>query len=398
MQLRRLAGLERKKIEDELAELRKLIARLEEILSDEKRILEVIKQELIEVKEQYGDGRRTKIIAQDLDKFSEEELIPDEPVAVVLTTGNYIKRTLISEYRQQHRGGKGKRAMTTKEEDAIDQLILASTHDWLLFFTNKGRVFRLKAYEVPAASLAAKGVAIVNLLQLQPEESVSSIVRAPKDHDQGDSFLLMTTTHGVVKKTPISDYSNIRTTGLISIKLDDNDELKWSRLSSGDDEILISTAFGQAIRFSEKDIRSMGRSARGVRGMRLRPGDRVVGMDVVDEQRSVLVLSTNGYGKLTKVSHFPTHKRGGVGIKAAIVNSKTGELVTVRSLDPLATEVIIISNQGQTIRLGLKDIPSLGRATQGVRLMRLAKEDAVASFGILASPEEEIEEESKTEE
>ncbi|HEV2412899.1 MAG TPA: DNA gyrase subunit A [Candidatus Saccharimonadales bacterium] len=385
MQLRRLAGLERKKIEDELEELRKLIAKLESILADEKKVLAVVRKELEEVKEQYGDERRTKVISQELDKFTDEELIPDEQVAVVLTSGNYIKRTLLTEYRQQHRGGKGKRGITTKEEDVIDQLILATTHDWLLFFTNKGRVFRLKAYEVPPASLTAKGIAVVNLLQLQPDETVSSIVRVPNGTSQSEGYLLMATTHGVVKKTSLSDYNNIRTTGLIAIKLDDKDELKWSHLSTGNDEIIISTAFGQAIRFSEKDIRPMGRAARGVRGIRLRPNDRVVGMDIVDEKRKVLVLSVHGYGKLTKVVHFPTHKRGGIGIKAAVVNSKTGELVTVRSLPPESTEVIIISSQGQTIRLALKDVSLLGRATQGVRLMRLDDKDAVASFGILSA-------------
>ena len=393
MQLRRLAGLERKKIEDELAELRKLITSLQELLADEKKILALIKTELLDMKERFGDERRTKIIGHELGKFSEEELIPDEQTAVVLTTENYIKRTLITEYRQQNRGGKGKRGMTTKETDVIDQLVLASTHDWLLFFTNKGRVFRLKAYEVPAASLASKGIAIVNLLQLQPEETVTSLVRVPKDHGE-KGYLFMTTAQGVIKKTPLSDYNNIRTTGLITIRLDDGDELRWCHLSSGEDDVIISTAQGSAIRFSEKDARPMGRSARGVRGIRLRAGDTAVGMDLVLEDRRLIVLSKLGYGKLTKVANFPTHKRGGVGIKAAIVNKKTGELVTARALDPEAAEVIIISTQGQTIRLGLKDIPSLGRATQGVRIMRLNGDDTVASFGIVTttlSDEEEPE-------
>lgn len=383
MQLRRLTGLEREKIEEELAELMKLISELEAILADEKKILAVIKDELLEMKRMYGDERRTKIIPNELDKFSDEELIPDEQAIVLLTTENYIKRTLLSDYRRQHRGGKGKRGMTTKEEDVIDQLVPTSTHDWLLFFTNKGRVFRLKAHEVPAAGLTAKGVAIVNLLQLQPEETVTSIIRVPKEHNQ-KGYLFMTTTHGVVKKTSLEDYANIRTSGLIAIKLDDGDELRWIHLSSGDDDVIISTSFGQAIRFGEKDTRPMGRTARGVRGIRLRPGDRVVGMDLAKPGRRLLVLSTNGYGKLTKVENFPTHKRGGIGIKAGVVNSKTGELVTVRSIEPDATdEVIVISTQGQVIRLALKDIPVLGRATQGVRIMRLNGEDTVASFALV---------------
>lgn len=382
MQLRRLVGLERQAIEEELNALLKAIKRFEEILADEKEVLAIIKTELLEMKEKYGDERRTKIINHELGKFSDEELIPEENVVVVLTSGNYIKRTLVSEYRQQHRGGKGKRGITTKEDDVIEHLVTVNTHDWLLFFTNKGRVFRLKAYEVPSASLTAKGIAVVNLIQLQPEEVVTSIVRVPKDHDS-EGYMFMATTHGVVKKTPVADYSNIRTSGLIAIKLDDQDELRWIKMSSGQDEVVISTAQGQAIRFSEKDARSMGRSARGVRGIRLRAGDRVVGMDLAREDRNLLVVSKNGYGKLTKVANFPTHKRGGVGIKAAVVNNKTGELVTVRALDPAATEVLMISNQGQAIRISLNDIPSLGRTTQGVRVMRLNGSDTVASLGLI---------------
>lgn len=395
MQLRTLTGLERQKLEDELAELRKLIGELEAILADEKRVLSIIKDELLQIKKSYNDERRTKIINQELGKFSDEELIPDEQVVVTITTENYIKRSLVSEYRRQNRGGKGKRGMTTKEEDVIDQLVTASTHDWLLLFTNKGRVFRLKAYEVPAAGLTAKGVAVVNLIQLQPEEQVTSMIRIDKNHDDTQGYLFMTTTNGVVKKTPLSDYSNIRTSGLITIKLDDSDELRWIHLSSGQDDVIISTSFGQAIRFSEKDARPMGRAARGVRGIRLRAGDRVVGADLVQADRQLLVMSQNGYGKLTKVANFPAHKRGGVGIKAAIVNSKTGNLVTVRSLDTSAQEVLIISTHGQTIRLSLKDIPLLGRTTQGVRVMRLNTGDTVASLGLVADDpavEEAVEE------
>lgn len=383
MQLRALTGLERKKIEDELAELRKLIAELESILADEKRVLAVIREELLEMKKAYADDRRTQIIGQELGKFSDEELIPDEQVVVTITTENYIKRSLVSEYRRQNRGGKGKRGMTTKEEDVIDKLVTASTHDWLLLFTNKGRVFRLKVHEVPAAGLTAKGVAVVNLIQLQPEEHVTSMIKIDKTHD-GKGYLFMTTTHGTVKKTPITDYSNIRTSGLIAIKLDDGDELRWIHLSSGNDEVIISTAFGQAIRFSEKDARSMGRSARGVRGIRLRPGDRVVGADLVDDDRQLLVLSDKGYGKLTKVSNFPAHKRGGVGIKAAVVNTKTGDLVSVHSISTDSKEILAISAKGQAIRIGMKDIPVLGRTTQGVRIMRLNGDDTVASVGLVA--------------
>ncbi len=389
MQLRRLTGLEREAIENELNELIKLIAKLEGILADEKEILKIIKTELLEMKEKYGDERRSQIINHELGKFSDEELIPEEESVILLTTENYIKRTLVSDYRKQNRGGKGKRGMTTKEEDAIDQLVPASTHDYLLFFTNKGRVFRLKAYEVPAAGLQAKGVAAVNLLQLQPEEKITSIIKHEKDaNDEG--YLFMTTTKGTVKKTPLKDYANIRTNGLIAIKLDDGDELRWIQKTTGQNDIIVSTSAGQAIRFNEADARPMGRSARGVRGVRLRPNDTVVGMDVVcaDDQR-LLVISDFGYGKITKAANFPSHKRGGVGIKAAVVTAKTGPIVTVRTLEADASEVLMISGKGQTIRVGLKDIPVLGRTTQGVRIMKMSEGDVVSSVGLVPEKTED---------
>jgi len=394
MQLRRLTGLERDKIESELAELLTLIGKLEAILADEKEILRIIKGELIEMKDKYDDPRRSQIINHELGKFSDEELIPEEDSVILLTTENYIKRTLLSEYRRQHRGGKGKRGMTTKEEDIIDQLVPSSTHDYLLFFTNKGRIFRLKAYEVPAASLAAKGVAAVNLLQLQPEEKITSIIRHEKDA-KDDGFLFMATTKGTIKKTPLKDYANIRTNGLIAIKLDDGDELRWIQKTTGEHDVIISTSAGQAIRFNEKDARPMGRTARGVRGVRLRPNDQVVGMDIVDDDnRKLLVISQNGYGKATKVSNFPSHKRGGVGIKAAVVTAKTGPIIAVQTLEESASEVLMISNKGQAIRVALKDIPTLGRTTQGVRIMRMSEGDKVSSLGLMPEqqPDGELEE------
>ncbi len=388
MQLRRLTGLERQAIEDELNELLKQISKLEGILSSDEEILKVIKTELLEMKEKYADPRRSVIIDHEMGKFSDEELIPEEETVVLLTTENYIKRTLVSEYRRQHRGGKGKRGMTTKEEDVIDQLVPANTHDWLFFFTNKGRVFRLKAYEVPAASLAAKGVAAVNLLALQPEEKITSIIRNGKDEgDEG--YLFMATIKGTVKKTPFKDYANIRTNGLIAIKLDDGDELRWIKKTTGENDVIISTSAGQAIRFGEKDARPMGRGARGVRGVRLRPNDSVVGMDIVsNDEGNLLVISEYGFGKVTKASNFPSHKRGGVGIKAAIVTAKTGPIVAVRSLEADTAEILLISNKGQAIRVGLKDVPVLGRTTQGVRIMRTGENDKVSSFGFV--PEQQV--------
>lgn len=395
MQLRRLTGLERDKIESELAELLAMIAEFERILANESEILRIIKEELLEMKEKYGDERRSKIINSELGKFSDEELIPEEDSVILLTTENYIKRTLVSEYRRQHRGGKGKRGMTTKEMDVIDQLIPATTHDWLLFFTNKGRIFRLKAYEVPAASLAAKGVAAVNLLQLQPEEKITSIIRHEKDASE-DGFLFMSTIKGTIKKTPLKDYANIRNNGLIAIRLDEGDELRWIQKTSGENDVVISTSAGQAIRFNEKDARPMGRTARGVRGVRLRPHDKVVGMDIVDDDsQKLLVISENGYGKVTKVSNFPTHKRGGVGIKAAVVTAKTGPIISVRTLEPDASEALLISDKGQAIRVGLKDIPTLGRTTQGVRVMRMSDGDKVASLGLM--PEQTKDDEKEEE-
>ncbi len=392
MQLRRLTGLERDAIENELNELLKLIAKLEGILADEKEILKVIKTELLEMKEKYGDERRSQIINHELGKFSDEELIPEEESVILLTGENYIKRTLASEYRRQHRGGKGKRGMTTKEEDIIEQLVPASTHDFLLFFTNRGRVFRLKAYEVPAAGLAAKGVAVVNLLQLQPEEKITSIIRHEKNAND-DGYLFMSTVKGTIKKTPFKDYANIRTNGLIAIKLDDGDDLRWIKKTTGENDIIISTSAGQAVRFSEKDARPMGRSARGVRGVRLRPDDWVVGMDVVtDPDQTLLVISEKGFGKKTKVVNFPSHKRGGVGIKAAVVTAKTGPIISVQTIDPEITEAILISKNGQTIRLGLGDIKLLGRTTQGVTIMRLAAGDSVSSIGMIAEKKDDEEE------
>ena len=390
MQLRRLQGLERDKIEEELKQLHELIKKLEAILADENEILRVVKEELLAMKDKYGDDRRSKIINHELGKFSDEELIPEEESVILLTSENYIKRTLVSDYRRQNRGGKGKRGMTTKEEDVIDQVIQASSHDYLLFFTNMGRIFRLKAYEVPAASLSAKGVAAVNLLQLQPEEKITAIIKHEKNANE-DGYLFMATKKGTVKKTPVKDYANVRTNGLIAIKLDEGDELRWIKRTTGENDVIISTSAGQAIRFNEKDTRPMGRSARGVRGVRLRPNDSVVGMDIVTgDDQTLLVVSEKGFGKRTKVSNFPSHKRGGVGIKAAVVTAKTGPIISVQTIDPEITEALLVSQNGQTIRLGLSDIKLLGRTTQGVTIMRLSDGDAVSSIGLMADrPQDE---------
>ncbi len=390
MQLRRLQGLERDKIEEELRELHELIKKLEAILADEKEILRVVKEELIAMKEKYGDERRSKIINHEVGKFSEEELIPEEESVILLTTENYMKRVPQADFRRQNRGGKGKRGMTTKEEDVIAQIITANSHDYLLFFTNQGRLFRLKAYEVPQASLSAKGTAAVNLLNMHPEEKITAIIK--QSDTEGDGYLFMATKKGTIKKSAIKDFSNVRSNGLIAIKLDAGDELKWVQETTGSNDIVISTSAGQATRFNEKEVRAMGRSAMGVRGMRLRPKDEIVGMDVItNAEQKLIAVSANGYGKLCLVSNFPPHKRGGVGIKVASVTEKTGPIVAVHTLDPEAKEVIMASTKGQAIRVAVKEIPTLGRATQGVRIMKMSDGDTVASIGIVL-PEEEGEE------
>ena len=400
MQLRRLQGLERDKIEAELQELMALIAKYEEILADEAKILNVVKEELLVMKEKYGDKRRSKIFNHELGKFSEEELIPEEESVILLTAENYIKRVSQTDFRRQNRGGKGKRGMTTKEEDVISQILTTNSHDFLYIFTSQGRMFKMKAYEVPQASLTAKGTAAVNLLNMHPDEKITEIIKYNEDNqqsddksdDEADEYLFMATKNGTIKKTAMKNYANVRSNGLITIKLDPGDELKWVKPTTGKNDIIISTSAGQAIRFNETDVRAMGRSAMGVRGMRLRPKDEVVGMDIVtDPKQKLIAVSANGYGKSTLVANFPTHKRGGVGIKVAAVTAKTGPIVAVHTLDPEASEVIMMSSNGQAIRVAVKDIPTLGRATQGVRIMRMAEGDTVASIGIVL-PEEKNEE------
>ncbi len=396
MQLRALAGLERKRVEDELAELLKIISGLESILADEKKILQIIKTELQDMKKLFGDERRTKVVPQELNKMSDEDLVPQEQVTVMITKGNYIKRTPMDVYKRQGRGGKGRRGMAIKEEDVIEHLVMANTHDYLLFFTSKGRVFRLRAYEIPTASLIARGQAIVNFLQLQPDEIVTSLINLSKE-DQGDGYLFMCTERGTIKKTAIKDYQNVRQSGLIAINIDEGDVLRWVRLTNGDNQILISTALGQAIRFIESDARPMGRTARGVRGIRLRPNDKVVAMDVVREETKVFVISQMGYGKQTSAGQITPHKRGGVGVRIALVNDKTGKVVDVKSVEERGPtndldEILIISAQGQTIRLSLDDIPAIGRSTQGVRIMKLNGGDEVASVALISSQKEDEEE------
>lgn len=390
MKLQTLAGLERKKIEDELKEKRAFIKECEEILASEKKILGVVRKEFEELKEKYGDDRRTKVVAGAIGEFSEEDLTPAEEAIVILTKGGYIKRLSPDTWKVQHRGGKGVIGVETKEEDVVDKFLTVNTHDHLLFFTNKGRVFATRAFEVPEGSRTSRGKALVNLLNLGPEEMVSAAIplkEKPGKNEQQQKFLVMATQNGIIKKTPVTEFSNIRSNGLISITLGKGDLLNWVHLSGGNDEIVFVTSKGQAIRFSEKDVRPMGRAARGVTGVRLRSGDIVVSMDVLTAEevknQELLVVSENGFGKRTEIKSYKRQRRGGVGIKTANVSTKTGTLIAASILKGNEEECIAISRKGQVIRTSLKAISVQGRATQGVRLMRMKEGDRVASITCL---------------
>ncbi len=393
MRLAALSGLERQKVLDELAEKQKLIAHLKDLLSSEDKIKAVIKDELDEVVEKYGDERRTKIVKSALGEFTAEDLIPNEQVVITLTDGNYIKRVPTSTYKTQQRGGKGIVGMTTKEEDQVAELRVADTHDDILFFTSKGRLFRSKVYQLPAASRQAKGTPLVNVIQLGPDERVSTLITSKSDELDGDKYFFMGTTRGVVKKTRIDAYQNVRSTGIIAMKLEDQDELKWVRITSGGDQLLIVSKLGQAVRFHETDVRPMGRSAAGVRGMRLRPDDVVIALNTVkDPNDELLTVSQRGFGKRTKIGLFHIQRRGGIGLRAARVTDRTGDLVGTQLVTDRDTgDIVMISEHGQTIRLPLKSVKRLGRDTQGVTLMRLSNStDKVASMTLLQDQEDEL--------
>lgn len=392
MRLQSLAGLERKKVEDELKEKLALIKKLKGILADPKKIFTIIKDSLAEIKEKYGDDRRTKVNKSALGQFSEEDLVADEPMIVTLTVGNYIKRLEPGVYRAQHRGGKGVTGMQTKEEDVVEHILACRTHDRLLFFTNKGRVFQLKVYEIPKYGRTAKGQPIVNLLQLGQDEKVTAMLRMKKEMEADGKCLFFVTKNGTVKKTDLEAYRNMRTSGLIAIKIKEDDELRWVRLIGKDDNAICITADGQSIRFKASDVRSMGRASTGVRGIRLKnKEDKVVSAVVVkpeDVKNSLLVLSENGYGKRSDVSLFKVQNRGGSGIKVQQVTKKTGPVVGAVLVRTLDNDLIVISSQGIVIRTSLSYTPRLGRATQGVRIMRLKSGDRVSSLAICPTAEE----------
>ncbi len=384
MRLQQLANLERLKIEQELKEKMELIKELEAILKSTKRILEIIKKELTEIKEKFSNPRRTQIVAHGVKDFSTEDLIPNEDTIVTLTQDGYIKRLPPETFKLQSRGGKGVAGLTTKEEDIVEHFFITTTHSDILFFTSAGRVFQLKTYDIPKGSRTAKGQAIVNFLQLAPNEKVSSALPLSELGDY--KFLMMVTKKGHIKKVALEDFDNIRRSGLIAIKLRKDDELKWVEPSTGKDEITLVTAAGQAIRFKESQVRAMGRAASGVRGVRLKGTDRVVGMDIINPELAktgqLLIVMANGYGKRSNLNNYKTQGRGGSGIKTAKTTDKTGVIVAAKVVNAnvVDEDMIIISNKGQVIRLSLKSVSVLGRATQGVRLMKFkAAGDKVAS-------------------
>ncbi len=382
MRLQTLAGLERKKIEDELKEKQKLIKYLESLLKSPKKIFEVAKEELIEIKDKFGDERKTKVVKSALREFGEEELVPEKDSLFILTNGGYIKRIPPESLKIQKRGGKGLIGIPTKEEDFVVNFFRANTHDQILFFTTAGKVFQTKGYEVPESTRQSKGKSIVNFLEIAKGSSVTAAL--PISKNQKKAFLVMVTEKGFVKKVDINSFENVRKSGMITIKLRDDDRLGWVKQTSGNDEIVLVTSGGNAIRFSEKDVRPMGRAASGVMGIRLKEGEKVVGADIVsNEKGKILVVMENGYGKRTDLKHYKVQKRGGKGIITAKITTKTGKLVSADIVTEEDEELITASQKGVVIRTSLKSVNVLGRATQGVRIMRMDLGDRVVSAIII---------------
>tara|TARA_B100000745_G_scaffold20507_1_gene14137 strand:+ start:13110 stop:15581 length:2472 start_codon:yes stop_codon:yes gene_type:complete len=384
MRLQKLANLERKKIDEELVELKKLIAELEGLLKSKKKILTVIKKELREVADRLGDERRTKIMKQGTKNFSMEDLIPDEEYALVLTKGGYVKRTNPSEYRKQRRGGVGVIDMNTKEEDVVKTFLTAGAHSELLFFTDKGKVYKTKMYEIPEGKRSTKGKSIMNFLQLDQDEHVTSVLPMPKEIKKGDGLsLLMVTRAGTIKKTAAEHFHDVRQSGLIAIKLNGTDKLISAHFLNTEDDVVLVTKNGQAIRFKEGDVREMGRTASGVRGIKLGGEDIVIGAGVVEKGskgKALFVLSGTGYGKKTQMREYKVQKRAGTGIKTAQITAKTKEIIGAEVIEREGGELVAISTKGQVIRTSLDEVKLQGRQTQGVRIMKLRSGDAIASM------------------
>ena len=379
MQLRRLAALERQKIEDEYQMVKETIAYLEDLLAHPAKILTVVKDELTTLKQKYGDERRTKVYKSKVGEFSEEDLIPNEPTVITLTDTGYVKRQSLLSFKTQQRGGKGIIGMKTKDEDNILLIKYAETHDNILFFTNRGKVYQLRAFEISESQRTSKGSAIVNLLNIEAGEKVESFLNYRKG--EKGIYIFLTTRNGTVKKSKVSEFENIRRSGIVAIKLDKNDELVWSKLTSGEDDILIVTRNGKSIRFSEKAVRPTGRNTMGVRGIRI-ADDQVIQMDIIGkgDKSDFLTIMENGLGKKTPVNSFPRQGRGGQGVKVAQITQKTGKVAAAQIIYPNSQELIITSKKGQIVKIDISSIPQLSRATQGVILMRFSDtSDHVAS-------------------
>jgi DNA gyrase subunit A len=376
MQLQRLTGLELEKLADEFNKLSEQIEGYEAILADEKLVSDIIREDLYEMKEKYGDKRRTEISGEEVRDFNMEDLIPEEEMAVTITHEGYIKRVPLSVYRTQGRGGRGVRASENKEGDWLEQLFIASTHEYLMFFTTKGRVLWLRVYDIPSMSRTSKGRAIINLLQLSSDEKIASVLSV-KDFNKG--FVIMATKLGVIKKTELEAFSHPRAKGIIAISLDENDQLIGVELSTGENEVLLGTADGMAVRFNEKDVRPMGRTARGVKGINLRQNDELVGMAVVDPNGDVLSVCENGYGKRTPIAEYRSQSRGGIGIINIKATERNGKVVAIKSVTD-EDDLMLITRNGIVIRFHLKDIRPIGRNTQGIRMIKVDDGDALVAI------------------
>ena len=394
MKLRRLTGLEREKIEDELNALRIEIERLRGILADNNKVLGIIKDEMTEIKNKYGDERRTKIDMTAVDYIEDESLIPEENILVVLTNKGYIKRTTSDTFKSQNRGGVGIKGMTTNDEDFVEHMINLSTHDYILFFTDKGKVYRLKGYEIPEFSRQSKGIPIVNLLQVEKDERVNAIIEINREEEC--KYLLFATEGGVVKKTLISEFSNIRNSGKICISLRENDKLIDVKKTTGNDLVLLGSDSGRMVKFNEDEIRVMGRTASGVRGISL-DGSKCICSEIVKEDDTILLVTEKGYGKQTKVSEYRQTRRGSKGVKAMNITDKNGSLVSVKIVQD-NQELVIMTNSGMTMRMPLDQISLLGRVTQGLRLINLKDNQKVSTISLVEKEEvsESIEEELNT--
>ncbi|MEA0554708.1 DNA gyrase subunit A [Lysinibacillus irui] len=395
MRLVRLSGLEREKIEAEYQELQILIAELKAILADEAKIVDIIRTEILELKERFNDTRRTEITSGGLEMIEDEDLIPVENSVVTLTHNGYIKRLAANTYRSQKRGGRGVQGMGTNEDDFVEHLMNTSTHDTILFFTSKGKVFRAKGYEIPEFGRTAKGLPIVNLLNIEKGEKVTAMIRVGSFDE--DAYFIFTTKTGITKRTPVSQFANIRTNGLIAISLREDDDLISVRLTDGHKQVIIGTRDGMLVRFQEDDIRSMGRTAGGVRGIKLRDGDEVVGMEIVEPGQEILVVTQKGYGKRTSEEDYRLQSRGGVGLKTIQITDKNGPMVAVKTVDG-SEDLMLITINGMLIRMDVNDISLIGRSTQGVRLIRLGDDELVATVAKVEKEEESQEDEEDIEE